>query len=127
MDPEWQGSSRRKKGKDASAMTERQQLAYLLSMTAKETKGEDAHEEFIEARKIKKTRLSPTSLVNRPKNKSGETALHISAMKGDLESTKNLIRQGADVNCKDNAGKIYFFSFCLKVLLLLTILSNCLF
>ena len=116
MDPEWVSPSRRKKGKlshDLGAgsslgggsftmpLTERQQMAYLMAMTAK---GDDPIEDSVETKKVKRTRLSPTSMINKPINKSGETQLHISAMKGDIEVTKNLIKQGADVNCKDHAG-----------------------
>ncbi|XP_057292122.1 golgin subfamily A member 4-like [Hydractinia symbiolongicarpus] len=100
---------KRRKGKSldgggagfAMPLTERQQMAYLLSMTAKEGKNDDSGEDIQEAKKVRK--LSPLSRINRPKNKSGETQLHIAATKGDLEATKNLIRQGADVNCRDNA------------------------
>lgn len=104
--------SKRRKGKSldgggagfAMPLTERQQMAYLLSMTAKEGKNDDSGEDIQEAKKVRK--LSPLSRINRPKNKSGETQLHIAATKGDLEATKNLIRQGADVNCRDNAGNL---------------------
>ncbi|XP_077983062.1 uncharacterized protein LOC144437904 [Glandiceps talaboti] len=38
------------------------------------------------------------------RNEKGETLLHTAAIKGDVQSTKLLIRQGADVNCQDFAG-----------------------
>merc|ERR1712168_836915 len=89
-------------------LTERQQLAYLLSMTAKESQGSrkatDSAEEAPESTKpIKKSRLSPTSRVNRSVNKNGETQLHLAATKGDVESVKRLLKLDADVNVKDNA------------------------
>ena len=94
-------------------LTERQQLAYLLSMTAKESKGDgnDSRDDISsESRRFKKSRLSPISRIDRPKNKNGETSLHLAATKGDLETTKSLVKQGADVNCKDNAGNLDFLS-----------------
>ena len=86
-------------------LTERQQLAYLLSMTAKENKTEEATEEIPEAKKVKKTKLSPVSSINRPRNKNGETQLHLCTMKGDLDTIKSVVKQGADVNCRDNASE----------------------
>ncbi|XP_057709394.1 BRCA1-associated RING domain protein 1-like [Corythoichthys intestinalis] len=38
------------------------------------------------------------------KNHKGETPLHLAAIKGDVESVKELLDQGADPNLKDNAG-----------------------
>lgn len=107
---------RKKKSGDGYSMpllTERQQIAILLSMTAQEVKPDEpmSGDDVIEAKKIKKPQSSHILRVNRPKNKSGETQLHITAMKGDLEGTKSLVKQGADVNCKDNAGKDCNFSY----------------
>ena len=99
-------------------LTERQQLAYLLSMTARESQGArkaaDDSEEVIDSTKhIKKSRLSPTSRVNRSVNKNGETQLHLAATKGDVESVKRLLKLDADVNVKDNAREFsilwYFY------------------
>ncbi|XP_070771001.1 BRCA1-associated RING domain protein 1 [Enoplosus armatus] len=38
------------------------------------------------------------------RNHKGETLLHLSAIKGDVEAVKELLDQGADPNLKDNAG-----------------------
>ncbi|XP_070574394.1 ankyrin repeat domain-containing protein 12-like isoform X2 [Ptychodera flava] len=38
------------------------------------------------------------------RNEKGETQLHTAAIKGDVQTTKSLIKQGADVNCQDFAG-----------------------
>ncbi|XP_066542800.1 BRCA1-associated RING domain protein 1 isoform X2 [Hoplias malabaricus] len=38
------------------------------------------------------------------RNKKGETPLHLAAIKGDAEATKELLAQGADPNLKDHAG-----------------------
>ena len=41
----------------------------------------------------------------RKRNERGETALHVAAIRGDLEDVVALIKAGALVNAKDNAGK----------------------
>ena len=121
MNQDWVSPSRKKKSKlsnefggssssmgsanFAMPLTERQQLAYLMAMT----KGESG-EDITETKKIKKARFTPTSNINKAVNKSGETQLHLSAMKGEVEGTKNLIKQGADVNCKDYAGELSFLT-----------------
>lgn len=111
------GSRRNKKGTSGPygkpLLTERQQIQILMSMTAQEGKGDESGEDHHpDSKRTKgKTQNSNVLPVNRPKNKSGETLLHIATMKGDLEETKNLLKQGADVNCKDNAGtKLYVTS-----------------
>uniref|UniRef100_UPI003AAEA125 BRCA1-associated RING domain protein 1 n=1 Tax=Centroberyx gerrardi TaxID=166262 RepID=UPI003AAEA125 len=38
------------------------------------------------------------------RNHKGETPLHLAAIKGDVETAKELLDQGADPNLKDNAG-----------------------
>ncbi|CAB1328690.1 unnamed protein product, partial [Coregonus sp. 'balchen'] len=60
---------------------------------------------------------SPASLGKRPpwrvsqsspavvkRNHNGETPLHLAAIKGDVETVKELLDQGADPNLKDKAG-----------------------
>lgn len=34
----------------------------------------------------------------------GELPLHRAARRGDVKQTKKLVKDGADVNCRDNAG-----------------------
>ncbi|XP_065676243.1 ankyrin repeat domain-containing protein 12-like [Hydra vulgaris] len=103
-------SGRRKfRGNDAETsfpmpQTERQQLAYLLSLTANEVKCETNEGPEILANETKRRSRDKLSSINKPKNKSGETQLHLCATKGDLDITKSLVRKGADVNCRDNAG-----------------------
>ncbi|KAK2849669.1 hypothetical protein Q7C36_008452 [Tachysurus vachellii] len=38
------------------------------------------------------------------RNHKGETPLHLAAIKGDVETTRELLEQGADPNLKDHAG-----------------------
>uniref|UniRef100_A0A4W5L1W2 BRCA1 associated RING domain 1 n=1 Tax=Hucho hucho TaxID=62062 RepID=A0A4W5L1W2_9TELE len=49
-------------------------------------------------------RLSQNSLAVVKRNHKGETPLHLAAIKGDVETVKELLDQGADPNLKDNAG-----------------------
>ena len=42
----------------------------------------------------------------RKRNERGETALHLAAISGDLEDLVFLIKAGASVNSKDNAGEL---------------------
>ncbi|XP_054471909.1 BRCA1-associated RING domain protein 1 isoform X2 [Anoplopoma fimbria] len=61
----------------------------------------------------RKSPSTPVASVGRPssgspavmkRNHKGETLLHLAAIKGDVETVKNLLDQGADPNLKDNAG-----------------------
>ncbi|XP_036815063.1 BRCA1-associated RING domain protein 1 isoform X3 [Oncorhynchus mykiss] len=49
-------------------------------------------------------RLSQNSPAVVKRNHKGETPLHLAAIKGDVETVKELLDQGADPNLKDNAG-----------------------
>uniref|UniRef100_A0A336LPW3 CSON010164 protein n=1 Tax=Culicoides sonorensis TaxID=179676 RepID=A0A336LPW3_CULSO len=80
------GSSRG--GVTAAPMSERQQMALLMQMTST-SQGE----------------MSPgTPARSRDRNERGETALHVAAIKGDMESVKKLLEQGNDANTPDFAG-----------------------
>lgn len=46
----------------------------------------------------------------RKRNERGETALHVAAIRGDLEDLVALIKAGALVNAKDNAGELLLIS-----------------
>ena len=46
----------------------------------------------------------------RKRNERGETALHVAAIRGDLEDLVALIKAGASVNAKDNAGELLLIS-----------------
>ena len=39
------------------------------------------------------------------RNERGEAPLHLASIRGDVQATKNLIKQGAEVNVQDFAGK----------------------
>ena len=89
-------------------LTERQQMALLLEMSAKE---------FQEQKKDKTKKSGETSGNKRSgsskgemhkinkRNKRGETQLHLAAIKGDVDGVRSLIKKGADVNITDHAGK----------------------
>ncbi|TTA11862.1 BRCA1-associated RING domain protein 1 [Bagarius yarrelli] len=47
---------------------------------------------------------SQTSPAHMKRNHKGETPLHLAAIKGDVETTKELLELGADPNLKDHAG-----------------------
>ncbi|KAI5613430.1 BRCA1-associated RING domain protein 1 [Silurus asotus] len=50
------------------------------------------------------TGRSQTSPAHMKRNHKGETPLHLAAIKGDVEMTRELLQQGADPNLKDHAG-----------------------
>ena len=100
-------------------LTERQQLQYLLEVTAKEAKqdtGSSSNEDLPSLSNTSKNK--DTSKDNqletriRKRNERGETALHVAAIKGDLEDVIALIKAGAAVDVKDNAGQIQIL-YCL--------------
>jgi ankyrin repeat protein len=93
-------------------VSERRQLAVLKQLTAsKETN----------CRLLKNVKtllfifiqgVSPSSVIpqSRPtkifrRNEHGETIVHIAARKGDLKQLKEALKDGANVNEEDNAGK----------------------
>lgn len=93
-------------------LTERQQLQYLLEVTAKEAKQDSGTSSNDDLPIIgSKTKRKDTIKDNhiearvRKRNERGETALHVAAIRGDLEDVVALIKAGALVNAKDNAGK----------------------
>ena len=92
-------------------LTERQQLQYLLEVTAKEAKqdsGSSSNEDLpFVSNKTKKKDISKDNQIEariRKRNERGETALHVAAIRGDLEDLVALIKAGAVINAKDNAG-----------------------
>ena len=94
-------------------LTERQQLQYLLEVTAKEAKqdsGSSSNDDFpaIANRATKKDASTDNQIEARirKRNERGETALHLAAIRGDLEDLVFLIKAGALVNSKDNAGEL---------------------
>ena len=98
-------------------MTERQQLQYLLEVTAKEAKqdsGSSSNDDYpiITNRAAKKDTNTDNHVEARirKRNERGETALHVAAIRGDLEDIVALIKAGALVNAKDNAGELLLTS-----------------
>ena len=97
-------------------LTERQQLQYLLEVTAREAKqdfetGSNSSDELpiLYNRTNAKKDVSKENQIEtriRKRNARGETALHVAAIRGDLEDVVALIKAGALVNAKDNAGEI---------------------
>eukprot|EP00112_Aurelia_sp_Birch-Aquarium-sp1_P003297 Seg1367.4 transcript_id=Seg1367.4/GoldUCD/mRNA.D3Y31 product="Ankyrin repeat domain-containing protein 11" protein_id=Seg1367.4/GoldUCD/D3Y31 len=91
-------------------LTERQQMALLLEMTAKEfQEQEDSKEKGKKSGESSSSKRSGTSSkrdsqkINK-RNKRGETQLHLASIKGDIDRVKGLIKKGADVNMTDHAG-----------------------
>ena len=96
-------------------LTERQQLQYLLEVTAKDAqKDSDSgpDESTTNFTKVKRKDVGKeNSIAARVfrRNERGETALHVAAIKGDLTELVALIDAGANVNAKDNAGMVYMY------------------
>lgn len=83
-------------------LTERQQMALLLQMTAEINNSTPTRKGTANETQAESIASTPRS-VNR-RNERGETPLHVAAIKGDLLKVKSLIAQGADVNTTDFAG-----------------------
>ncbi|PIK47733.1 putative ankyrin repeat domain-containing protein 12 [Apostichopus japonicus] len=79
-------------------LSERQQLALLMQMTAEESPTPGPAKESPVAKPT-----GSKSKVNNQNNR-GETSLHLAAIKGDIQVAESLINQGADVNAQDYAG-----------------------
>ena len=91
-------------------------MQYLLEVTAREAKqdfetGSNSSDELpiLYNRTNAKKDVSKENQIEtriRKRNVRGETALHVAAIRGDLEDVVALIKAGALVNAKDNAGEI---------------------
>lgn len=79
-------------------LSERQQLALLMQMTADESPSQGPPKES--------TVTKPAGIKSKVNNQNnrGETSLHLAAIKGDVQLAESLISQGADVNAQDYAG-----------------------
>ena len=90
-------------------LTERQQMALLLEMTAKEFQEQNSKQEnttkAAEKSSKKKTQSKGDANKINKRNKRGETQLHLAAIKGDIDGVKSLIKKGADVSVTDYAGE----------------------
>lgn len=114
------GSGSSSSGRSAAQntpMSERQQMALLMQMT------NQAGEDSIEIRLPVNTETILIQLLvclfaelspggqnylparSRDRNERGETALHVAAIKGDLDGVKKLLDQGMSPNVADFAGK----------------------
>ena len=87
-------------------LTERQQLAFLLEATSTRT-GNENDKAFTKVKTRKRVKRKGKCVNPRVyrRNERGETPLHIAAIKGDITNIKKLIKDGADVQLKDYAGK----------------------
>nr|CAB3221735.1 ankyrin repeat domain-containing protein 11 [Phallusia mammillata] len=99
-------SEKKRKKKDGGRpkncpLSERQQLALLMQMTAEES-NEQA------GTPPPQIRRTPGSSGRKDKvhkrNERGETPLHLATIRGDLNAITELIKQGADINVQDYAG-----------------------
>lgn len=90
-------------------LTERQQMALLLEMTAKEFQEQNSNKDNTkkpgERSSVRKFFSKGEAHKIDKRNKRGETQLHLAAIKGDLSMVKSLIKKGADVNITDYAGE----------------------
>lgn len=76
-------------------VSERRQLAVLKQLTATDETSNPASSTTPQPR--------PTKIFRR--NEHGETIVHIAAKKGDLKQLRKALKEGANVNEEDNAGK----------------------
>ncbi|XP_043937777.1 ankyrin repeat domain-containing protein 11 isoform X2 [Protopterus annectens] len=90
-------------------LSERQQVALLMQMTAEESMNSPATTPKHPSQSAVGQKGTPNSAsktkdkVNK-RNERGETRLHRAAIRGDARRIKELINEGADVNVKDFAG-----------------------
>ncbi|XP_067854132.1 ankyrin repeat domain-containing protein 11 [Heptranchias perlo] len=90
-------------------LSERQQVALLMQMTAEESANSPDRTPKHPSQSILGQKRTPSSAsktkdkVNK-RNERGETRLHRAAIRGDARRIKELISEGADVNVKDFAG-----------------------
>ncbi|XP_032424621.1 BRCA1-associated RING domain protein 1 [Xiphophorus hellerii] len=112
------GQRRKSPSGNASPFTERLTLASPTSEKKKKHPREgkqhsptvvalmssDSHNKSMCSPRSSFGRSSPGSPAIRKRNHRGETPLHLAAIKGDVDSVKELLDQGADPNLKDNAG-----------------------
>ncbi|XP_078487996.1 uncharacterized protein LOC100186759 [Ciona intestinalis] len=106
------GSEKKKKKRENSSnssrpkyypLSERQQLALLMQMTAEEKPALD-----VDSTPTSSSRRTPGSSGRKDKvnkrNERGETPLHLATIRGDMHAIVDLIKQGADINVQDYAG-----------------------
>ncbi|XP_074644585.1 uncharacterized protein LOC141901320 isoform X2 [Tubulanus polymorphus] len=85
-------------------LSERQQMALLMKMTAETHPSGDMSPRPSSPVTPASTKRTPMDKKVHKRNERGETSLHLAAIKGDAKQTKKLIKAGADVNVKDFAG-----------------------
>lgn len=92
-------------------LSERQQVALLMQMTAEESANSPVDmtpkhpSQSTVCQKGTPNSASKTKDKVNKRNERGETRLHRAAIRGDARRIKELISEGADVNVKDFAGE----------------------
>lgn len=89
-------------------LSERQQMALLMQMTA-ESSTSESPKRSPQTPTLRKSAPATTSSSSAYKkankrNERGETPLHLAAIRGDSKQCRKLIKAGADVNARDFAG-----------------------
>ena len=92
-------------------VSERRQLAVLKQLTASDETSR-IKSEASKGFHFSIQGVSPSSVIAQPRstkvfrrNEHGETIVHIAARKGDLKRLRKALKDGANVNEEDNAGK----------------------
>ncbi|CAH1780189.1 unnamed protein product [Owenia fusiformis] len=101
-----QGTPKTGSGRLTVPLSERQQMALLMQMTAEKNAPEPSSTPTSPSHPMPASSIKKTPLEKRihKRNERGETVLHLAAIRGDCKQTKKLIKAGADVNAKDFAG-----------------------
>ncbi|XP_022092053.1 ankyrin repeat domain-containing protein 11-like [Acanthaster planci] len=85
-------------------LSERQQLALLMQMTANEENNSPVINHPAPKPIMTPGAVGGVKNKANKRNERGEAPLHLACIRGDVQATKNLIKQGAEVNVQDFAG-----------------------
>jgi len=90
----------------AAPLSERQQMAIALAMSAQESGGSSPVHNPSPSTNAPDTtpRSAMLRKVNR-RNEKGESPLHLATIRGDVDGMKKLLKAGAGVNVPDYAGR----------------------